>query len=39
VFAWRDIHEYEIPAEEVARVDRERRDARVAWLQAHGAFG
>jgi cytochrome o ubiquinol oxidase subunit 1 len=33
VFAWRDKHEYEIPAEEVARLDRERRAARHAWLQ------
>ena len=33
VFAWRDQHEYEIPAEEVARLDRERRTARQAWLQ------
>ncbi|MET0744238.1 MAG: cbb3-type cytochrome c oxidase subunit I, partial [Microvirga sp.] len=33
VFAWRDIEEYEIPAEEVARVDRARRAARQAWLE------
>jgi cytochrome o ubiquinol oxidase subunit 1 len=33
VFAWRDIEEYEIPADEVARVDRERRAARQAWLK------
>ena len=33
VFAWRDKHEYEIPAEEVARFDRERRVARQAWLR------
>jgi cytochrome o ubiquinol oxidase subunit 1 len=39
VFAWRDIHEFEIPAEEVARVDRSRRDARIAWLEAHGGIG
>ncbi|MBN8900057.1 MAG: cbb3-type cytochrome c oxidase subunit I, partial [Rhodospirillales bacterium] len=28
VFAWRDVDEYEIPAEEVARLDRERRRQR-----------
>jgi len=28
VFAWRDVDEYEIPAEEVARLDRERRHQR-----------
>ena len=27
-FAWRDVHEFEVPAEEVARVDRARRAAR-----------
>ncbi|MGO4574207.1 cbb3-type cytochrome c oxidase subunit I [Microvirga sp. 2TAF3] len=32
VFAWRDVHEYEVPAEEVARVDRARRAAREALL-------
>ncbi|AUW60269.1 cytochrome o ubiquinol oxidase subunit I [Sphingobium sp. SCG-1] len=32
VFAWRDIEEYDIPAEEVARVDRARREARQQWL-------
>jgi len=32
-FAWRDIHEYEVPAEEVARVDRARRAARQALLE------
>src|SRR4051812_46305658 len=33
VFAWRDHDEYEVPVEEVARVDRERRTARNAeWL-------
>ena len=35
VFAWRDIHEFEIPAEEVARIDRARRAARQAWLDAN----
>jgi cytochrome o ubiquinol oxidase subunit 1 len=33
IFAWRDIHEFEVPAEEVARVDRARRAAREALLQ------
>ena len=33
VFAWRDVAEYEIPAEEVARVDRARRAARIAWME------
>ena len=28
VFAWRDVHESEIPAEEVARIDRANRAAR-----------
>jgi cytochrome o ubiquinol oxidase subunit I len=32
VFAWRDHDEYEIPAEEVARVDRARRETRQKWL-------
>jgi cytochrome o ubiquinol oxidase subunit 1 len=31
-FAWRHEHEYEVPAEEVARVDRARRAAREALL-------
>jgi cytochrome o ubiquinol oxidase subunit 1 len=35
VFAWRDVEEYEIPAAEVARLDRERRRARQQWLDAH----
>jgi cytochrome o ubiquinol oxidase subunit 1 len=38
-FAWRDVEEYEIPAEEVARVDRERRRSREAWLAAHARQG
>jgi cytochrome o ubiquinol oxidase subunit 1 len=33
VFAWRDVHEFEVPAEEVARVDRARRFAREALLK------
>jgi cytochrome o ubiquinol oxidase subunit 1 len=32
VFAWRDVDEYEIPAAEVARLDRARREARMAVL-------
>jgi len=31
-FAWRDVHEFEVPAEEVARVDRARRAARESYL-------
>jgi cytochrome o ubiquinol oxidase subunit 1 len=41
VFAWRDVHEFEVPADEVARIDRARRAAREALLerlrQAEGA--
>jgi cytochrome o ubiquinol oxidase subunit 1 len=33
VFAWRDVHEFHVPAEEVARVDRARRAARRALLE------
>ena len=33
-FAWRDVSEYVIPVEEVARIDRARRQARSAWLEA-----
>ncbi|MDB5448431.1 MAG: cytochrome o ubiquinol oxidase, subunit [Phenylobacterium sp.] len=36
VFAWRDIDEYEIPAEEVARIDRARRQARMDWIAEQG---
>ncbi|MBV9541971.1 MAG: cbb3-type cytochrome c oxidase subunit I [Alphaproteobacteria bacterium] len=32
VLAWRDVHEYEVPAEIVARVDRARRATRAALL-------
>jgi cytochrome o ubiquinol oxidase subunit I len=31
-FAWRDREEYEIPAEEVAQIDRARRRVRAQWL-------
>jgi cytochrome o ubiquinol oxidase subunit 1 len=34
VFAWRDVDEYVIPAEEVARIDRANRAARRAELLA-----
>ena len=33
VFAWRDVHEFHVPVEEVARVDRARRAAREALLE------
>jgi cytochrome o ubiquinol oxidase subunit 1 len=33
VFAWRDIAEYELPAQRVAEIDAERRAARVALVQ------
>lgn len=35
VFAWRDVHEYVVPSEEVARIDRARRSARQQWLDEH----
>ena len=31
-FAWRDVEEYTIPAEEVARIDRAHRHVRERWL-------
>jgi hypothetical protein len=31
-FAWRDLEHYEIPAEEVERIDRPHREAREQWL-------
>ena len=37
VFAWRDRTEYEIPAAEVARIDRENRRARGETLLTAGA--
>jgi cytochrome o ubiquinol oxidase subunit 1 len=41
VFAWRDVHEFEVPAKDVARIDRARRASRDALLeqirQAEGA--
>jgi cytochrome o ubiquinol oxidase subunit 1 len=33
VFAWRDVAEFEIPAEEVARIDRANRQARAESLR------
>jgi cytochrome o ubiquinol oxidase subunit 1 len=33
VFAWRDVHEFHVPIEEVARVDRARRAAREAVIE------
>ena len=32
VFAWRDVSEFVIPAEEVARIDRANREARATYL-------
>ncbi|HEY1543055.1 MAG TPA: cbb3-type cytochrome c oxidase subunit I [Xanthobacteraceae bacterium] len=36
-FAWRDVEEYVIPADEVARVDRERRRPRERWLERYAS--
>jgi cytochrome o ubiquinol oxidase subunit 1 len=36
VFAWRDVHEFHVSAEEVARVDRARRAAREAVIERLG---
>jgi cytochrome o ubiquinol oxidase subunit I len=33
VFAWRDAAEYEVPEEQLAEVDRRRREARVALVE------
>jgi len=38
-FAWRDVAEYSIPADEVARLDRTRRQARAQWLAQHARAG
>ncbi|MDB5449623.1 MAG: cytochrome ubiquinol oxidase subunit [Phenylobacterium sp.] len=38
VFAWRDIGEYEVPAEELERTERARRESRIAWIEAHGGL-
>jgi cytochrome o ubiquinol oxidase subunit 1 len=37
LFAWRDVHETELPAEEVARIDRANRAARAAALRTEAA--
>ncbi|HET8701880.1 MAG TPA: cbb3-type cytochrome c oxidase subunit I [Nitrococcus sp.] len=34
-FAWRDVEEYAIPAEKVARIDRRRRQIHARWLAQH----
>jgi cytochrome o ubiquinol oxidase subunit 1 len=39
VFAWRDVHEFHVPVEEVAKVDRARRAAREALLERIAAEG
>jgi cytochrome o ubiquinol oxidase subunit 1 len=39
VFAWRDVHEFHVPVEEVARVDRARRAAREALLERMAQLG
>ncbi|MEP9396420.1 cbb3-type cytochrome c oxidase subunit I [Mesorhizobium sp. KR2-14] len=36
IFAWRDVQEFEVPAEQVASVDRNRRAARAALLERLG---
>ena len=38
-FAWRDEHEHLVPAEVVARIDREHRRARERWLAQHADEG
>ena len=37
VFAWRDVPEYIIAADEVARIDRANREVRLAALRARSA--
>jgi cytochrome o ubiquinol oxidase subunit 1 len=39
VFAWRDVHEFHVPAEEVAEAERRRRAAREALLEKLAAEG
>jgi cytochrome o ubiquinol oxidase subunit 1 len=39
VFAWRDVHEFHVPVEEVARIDRARRAARAALLERVASQG
>ncbi len=38
-YAWRDEVEYEVPAEEVAREDRARRQSRQQWLDENARTG
>jgi cytochrome o ubiquinol oxidase subunit 1 len=38
-FAWRDTEEYVIPADEVARLDHERRLPRARWIERRAAGG
>ena len=38
-FAWRDVAETIVPADAVARLDRERRRARADWLARHAGAG
>ncbi len=38
-YAWRDVVDYEIPAEEVARADRVRRSVRQQWLDENARTG
>ncbi len=39
LFAWRNVEEYVVPADEVARLDRARRHAREEWLAANARAG
>ncbi|HEY1230962.1 MAG TPA: cytochrome o ubiquinol oxidase subunit I, partial [Ramlibacter sp.] len=39
VFAWRDVHEFHVPVEEVAEAERKRRAAREALLERIAAEG
>jgi cytochrome o ubiquinol oxidase subunit 1 len=39
VFAWRDVHEFDVPAEQVAQAERERRTSREALLRRLSAEG
>ncbi|WP_294393005.1 cbb3-type cytochrome c oxidase subunit I [uncultured Sphingomonas sp.] len=33
LFAWRDVGDYQVPAEKVAEIDRAGRAARLAWIE------
>jgi cytochrome o ubiquinol oxidase subunit 1 len=37
VFAWRDVDEHIVPAEEAARIDSARRESRRSWLAERAA--